>query len=182
MAKSKDMILIQMREAASAKGLQKDLPGVLSLFSSVEHWAKNNTGVCTDFVKTVFIKSNYRLSFELLSEQCNCGEKTLRNRCKKYIAYYEDKRRYYEVLPLSMLVIKYIEFYYYSPDRVIISEYYDFDIKSLPEVINAFNTTPEEKELSLRIYLRYIGEKGEDKPDINTDNRDIQRTGKVTTI
>ena len=89
MAKSKDMILIQMREAASAKGLQKDLPGVLSLFSSVEHWSKYNTGVCTDFVKTVFIKSNYRLSFELLSEQCNCGEKTLRNRCKKYIAYYQ---------------------------------------------------------------------------------------------
>ena len=182
MAKSKDMILIQMREAASAKGLQKDLPGVLSLFSSVEHWSKYNTGVCTDFVKTVFIKSNYKLSFELLSEQCNCGEKTLRNRCKKYIAYYEDKRRYYEALPLSILLIKYIEFYYYSPDRVIISEYYDFDIKSLPEVINAYNTTPEEKELSLRIYLRYIGEKGEDKPDTNTDKRDIQITGKVTTI
>ena len=79
------------------------------------------------------------------------------------IAYYEDKRRYYEVLPLSMLVIKYIEFYYYSPDRAIISEYYDFDIKSLPEVIKAYNTTPEEKELSLRIYLRYIGEKEDQK-------------------
>ena len=182
MAKSKDMILIQMRETASAKGLQKDLPGVLSLFSSVEHWSKYNTGVCTDFVKTVFIKSNYRLSFELLSEQCNCGEKTLRNRCKKYIAYYEDKRRYYEGLPLSILVIKYIEYCRYSPVKVIIGEYYEFDIESLPEVINAYNTTPEEKELSLRIYLRYIGEKGEDKPDINTDNRDIQRTGKVTTI
>ena len=163
MAKSKDMILIQMRETASAKGLQIDLPGVLSLFSSVEHWSKNNTGVCTDFVKTVFIKSNYRLSFELLSEQCNCGEKTLRNRCKKYIAYYEDKRRYYEVLPLSILVIKYIEYYRYSPVKVIISEYYDFDIKSLPEIIKGYNTTSEEKELRLRIYLMYIGENEKDR-------------------
>ncbi len=81
-----------------------------------------------------------------------------------------------------MLVIKYIEFYYYSPYRAIISEYYDFEIERLPEVINAYNTTPEEKELSLRIYLRYIGEKGEDKPDTNTDKRDIQITEKVTTI
>ena len=163
MAKSKDMILIQMRETASANGLQTDLPGVLSLFSSVEHWAKNNTVVCTDFVKTVFIKSNYRLSFELLSEQCNCGEKTLRNRCKKYIAYYEDKKRYYESLPLSILVIKYIEFYYYSPDRAIISEYYDFEIESLPEIIKGYNTTSEEKELRLRIYLMYIGENEKDR-------------------
>ena len=100
--------------AASAKGLQKDLLGVLSLFSSVEHWSKNNTGVCTDFVKTVFIKSNYRLSFELLSEQCNCGEKTLRNCCKKYIAYYEDKRQYYKTLPLSMLFMKYITNYWFK--------------------------------------------------------------------
>ena len=182
MAKSKDMILMQMRETASANGLQTDLPGVLSLLSSVEYWVKNSVDICTDFVKTVFIKSNYRLSFELLSEQCNCGEKTLRNRCKKYIAYYEDKRRYYEVLPLSILVIKYIEYYRYSPVKVIIGEYYEFDIESLPEVINSYNTTPEEKELSLRIYLRYIGEKWEDKPDTNTDNRDIQRIEKVTTI
>lgn len=163
MAKSKDMILIQMRETASAKGLQTDLPGVLSLLSSVEYWAKNNTGVCTDFVKTVFIKSNYRSSFEMLSEQCNCGEKTLRNRCKKYIAYYEDKRRYYDGLPLSILVIKYIEYYCYSPDRAIISEYYNFEIGSLSEMIAAYDTTPEEKELSLRIYLMYLGENVEYK-------------------
>ena len=163
MAKSKDMILIQMRETASAKGLQIDLPGVLSLLSSVEYWSKYNTGVCTDFVKMVFIKSNYRLLFELLSEKCNCGEKTLRNRCKKYIAYYEDKRQYYKTLPLSILFMKYVEFYYYSPDRAVISEYYDFEIESLPEMIAAYDTTPEEKELSLRIYLMYVGEKEEDR-------------------